>query len=144
MNKPSRVAAGAIGLVAAIALGGTAAEAYGPAANSLGCRLYFSDTGTGTSPTTWSDTFGLTQTPATPSPGQTVTVTLTAAAGPNNGPVPLNAGDVPVIITLALGGSQSGTVTLNMATYPAAAAADVEPMKKALERRLREGAEFRL
>ncbi|GAA3227991.1 hypothetical protein ACFO1B_21825 [Dactylosporangium siamense] len=128
MKTPSRLAAGALGLTAAIALGSTSAEAYGPAANSLGCRLYFSDAGTGTSPTTWNDTFGLTQTPATPSPGQTVTVTFTATTGPNNGPVPLNAGDVPVIIKLALGGSQSGTVTLNMATYPTAPAAAGAPL----------------
>ena len=40
----------------------------------------------------WTDTFGLTQSPATPAPGQTVTVTFTATTGSNNGPVPMNAG----------------------------------------------------
>ncbi|GGM05974.1 hypothetical protein ACFFX1_26865 [Dactylosporangium sucinum] len=129
MGTHSRLAAaGALGLTAAIAFGGATAQAYGPTANSLGCRIYFSDAGTGTSPTTWNDTFALTQSPATPAPGQTVTVTFTAAAGPNNGPVPLNAGDVPVAVKLALGGSQSGTVTLNMATYPAAAAPASAPL----------------
>lgn len=121
-------AAGTLAVVATVGLVGQPAAAYGPAANSLGCRLYFGDSGTGTSPTTWADTFGLTLTPATPSPGQTVTVTLTAAAGPLNGPAPLNIGDVPVVVTVGLAGSQSGTLTLNLAGYPTAAKDPYTPL----------------
>ncbi|MEV4135991.1 hypothetical protein AB0J72_27960 [Dactylosporangium sp. NPDC049742] len=105
---------------------GTAAAA--PVDASLGCRLYFSDAGTGTSPTTWADTFTLSQSPASPAAGQTVTVTLAAVAGVTNGPVPLNAGDVPVRVTVALGGAQTGTVTLDQAAYPAAAKAAGVPL----------------
>ncbi|GAA2609351.1 WxL domain-containing protein [Paractinoplanes durhamensis] len=105
----------------AVAAGAGPAAAYGPTNVSLGCRLYFGNAGTGTSPTTWADTFTLTQTPASPTPGQTVTVSLTAAIGPTNGPAPLNPGDVPVKITVKIAGNQSGTVTLNQAAYPAVA-----------------------
>lgn len=121
MRKKLAVITSSIAAVAALGLIEAPAQAYGPTANSLGCRLYFGDTGTGSSPTTWDDTFGLTLSPATPAPGQTVTVTLTAASGPLNGPAPLNAGDVPVVAKVALGGSQSGTVTLNLAPYPTSA-----------------------
>ena len=34
-------------MLAAASLAGQPAQAYGPVANSLGCRLYFTDTGTG-------------------------------------------------------------------------------------------------
>ncbi|WP_051366692.1 beta strand repeat-containing protein [Hamadaea tsunoensis] len=113
---------------AVLAVPGAPAQAYGPAANTLGCRLYFGDTGTGSSPSTWNDTYGLTLSPAQPTPGQTVTVTFTAAAGPNNGPAPLNAGDVPVVVTVAVSGSQSGTVTLHQAAYPAGSVAGYTPL----------------
>ncbi|BCJ76753.1 hypothetical protein CS0771_62970 [Catellatospora sp. IY07-71] len=121
MRRKWAVVTSSIAVVATLGLVQAPAQAYGPTANSLGCRLYFGDTGTGSSPTTWNDTFGLTLSPVTPAPGQTVTVTLTAATGPDNGPAPLSAGDVPVVVTVALGGSQSGTVTLNLAPYPATA-----------------------
>ncbi|MGW3795603.1 hypothetical protein ACWD8I_31185, partial [Micromonospora arida] len=62
------------------------AAAIGPTAATLGCRLYFNDAGTGSSPTVWQDTFTLTQSPAEPKVGDTVTVTLTAPTGPDNGP----------------------------------------------------------
>lgn len=107
-----------LGLAAVLAVPAPA-SAYGPTANSLGCRIYFSDAGSGTSPTTWADTFTLTQSPAKPAPGQDVAVTFTAAAGPANGPAELTAGSVPVIITLGIAGAQTGTVTLNQAKYPA-------------------------
>ncbi len=123
MRSKWAVVTSSIAVVATLGLVQAPAQAYGPTANSLGCRLYFLDDGEGSSPTTWSDTFGLTLSPVTPAPGQTVTVTLTAAAGPSNGPAPLNAGDVPVVVKVALGGSQSGTVTLNLASYPASAKA---------------------
>ncbi|GIE41870.1 WxL domain-containing protein [Actinoplanes lobatus] len=115
-------------LIAALALAGVVAvqapaSAYGPTASSLGCRIYFSDAGTGSSPSTWADTFTLTQTPASPKPGQTVTVSFTAAEGSTNGPVPLTAGSVPVAVTVGISGSQTGTVTLNQASYPAGAVA---------------------
>ncbi|MEV6969936.1 hypothetical protein AB0M47_32960, partial [Hamadaea sp. NPDC051192] len=121
MRRKWAVLAGSLAVVTVLGLSGSPAQAYGPTANSLGCRLYFGDTGSGSSPTTWDDTFGLTLSPAQPAPGQTVTVTFTAAAGPTNGPAPLNAGDVPVVITVALAGAQTGTATLNLAAYPAAA-----------------------
>jgi hypothetical protein len=115
-------------IAAAAALAGVTvvqapAAAYGPTANSLGCRIYFSDAGTGSSATVWSDTFTLTQSPATPKPGQTVTVSFTAAAGSTNGPVGLTAGSVPVLVTVGISGSQTGTVTLNQANYPSTAVA---------------------
>ncbi|MFC4069344.1 hypothetical protein [Actinoplanes subglobosus] len=94
------------------------AAAYGPTANSLGCRIYFSDAGTGSSASVWDDTFTLTQTPPSPKPGQAVTVSLTAAEGSTNGPVGLTAGTVPVVVTVGISGSQTGTVTLNQANYP--------------------------
>ncbi|GAA1373270.1 WxL domain-containing protein [Catellatospora chokoriensis] len=128
MRSKWAVVTSSIAVVAALGLIEAPAQAYGPTANSLGCRLYFGDTGAGSSPTTWSDTFGLTLSPATPAPGQTVTVTLTAAAGPLNGPAPLVAGDVPVVATVALGGSQSGTVTLNLAPYPTSARDPYTPL----------------
>ncbi|WP_406080983.1 hypothetical protein [Micromonospora sp. NBC_00858] len=104
------------------------AAAVGPTAATLGCRLYFNDAGSGSSPTVWQDTFTLTQSPAAPKVGDTVTVTLTAQAGPDNGPVGLNAGDVPVNVTLALGGSLSGSATLRMSSYPARAVAPADPL----------------
>ncbi|MEV4416539.1 WxL domain-containing protein [Catellatospora sp. NPDC049609] len=128
MRSKWAVVTSSIAAVAALGLIQAPAQAYGPTANSLGCRLYFGDSGTGSSPTTWADTFGLTLSPVTPAPGQTVTVTLTAAAGPDNGPAPLVAGDVPVIVKVALGGSQSGTVTLNMAPYPTGARDPYTPL----------------
>ncbi|GHJ48034.1 hypothetical protein Cs7R123_53760 [Catellatospora sp. TT07R-123] len=121
MRRKPAILTSTLVVVAALGLGSTPAQAYGPTAASLGCRLYFGDTGTGSSPSTWSDTYGLTLSPATPAPGQTVTVTFTAAAGVTNGPAPLNPGDVPVIVKITLGGSQSGSVNLNLAGYPAAA-----------------------
>ncbi|WP_433382721.1 beta strand repeat-containing protein [Actinoplanes sp. CA-142083] len=120
-RKALAVALGTSLAAALVAVGAQPAAAYGPTANSLGCRIYFSDAGTGTSPTTWDDTFTLTQTPATPTPGQTVTVTLVADAGAINGPAPLTAGSVPVVVTVKIAGSQTGTVTLNQANYPATA-----------------------
>ncbi|MEV0134523.1 hypothetical protein AB0H83_39445 [Dactylosporangium sp. NPDC050688] len=135
MSGVRRIATGAavvaaLAPVALAALAGPAApaRAAAPVTADLGCRLYFSDAGTGTSPTVWSDTFTLTQTPASPAAGQAVTVTLAAAAGVTNGPVPLNAGDVPVRVTVALGGAQAGTVTLNQAVYPASAKAAAVPL----------------
>jgi hypothetical protein len=115
-------------IAAAVTLAGVTvvqapAAAYGPTANSLGCRIYFSDAGTGSSPSTWADTYTLTQTPASPKPGQTVTVSFTAAEGSTNGPVPLTAGSVPVVVTVGISGSQTGTVTLNQANYPSGAVA---------------------
>ncbi|NBE83479.1 hypothetical protein [Micromonospora rubida] len=104
------------------------AAAVGPTTETLGCRLYFNDAGTGSSPTVWQDTFTLTQSPAEPKVGDTVTVTLTAKVGPDNGPVGLNAGDVPVNVTLALGGSLSGSATLRMSSYPARAVAPATPL----------------
>ncbi|MET7880873.1 hypothetical protein ACPXB1_27915 [Micromonospora sp. DT68] len=104
------------------------AAAVGPTAGTLGCRLYFNDAGTGSSPTVWQDTFTLTQSPAAPKVGDTVTVTLTAKTGPDNGPVGLNAGDVPVNVTLVLGGSLSGSTTLRMSSYPAGAVAPEAPL----------------
>ncbi|MET7704831.1 hypothetical protein [Micromonospora sp. NPDC005413] len=104
------------------------AGAVGPAAGTLGCRLYFNDAGTGSSPTVWQDTFTLTQSPAAPKVGDTVTVTLTAKTGPDNGPVGLTAGDVPVNVVLALGGSLSGSATLRMSSYPAGAVAPATPL----------------
>jgi hypothetical protein len=127
MRKWASAASG-LAIVATVGLTGQPAQAFGPTAGSLGCRLYFGDSGTGSSPTTWADTFGLTLSPAVPSPGQTVTVTLTATDGPLNGPAPLNAGDVPVVVTVGLGGSQSGTVTLNLTGYPSAARAPYTPL----------------
>ena len=106
----------AVGLVA----GSSPTLAYGPTPGSLGCAIYFGDGSTPSSPTTWNDTFSLTQSPATPAPGQTVTVTFTAQTGSANGPVPLEAGMVPVTVKVALGGSQSGNVTLSHANYPSA------------------------
>ncbi|GAB2921525.1 hypothetical protein GCM10027280_05850 [Micromonospora polyrhachis] len=104
------------------------AAAFGPTAATLGCRLYFNDAGTGSSPTVWQDTFTLTQSPAEPTVGDTVTVTLRAQAGPDNGPVGLNAGDVPVQVTLALGGALSSSATLRMSSYPAQAVAPAAPL----------------
>ena len=50
--------------------------------------MYFSDTGVGQAPTTYSDTFELTVSPASPEPGASVSASLVAAQGPlNNGPV---------------------------------------------------------
>ena len=95
----------AVGLV----VGSTPTLAYGPTAGALGCAIYFGDGDSPSSPTTWNDTYSLTQSPATPAPGQSVTVTFTAQTGSANGPVPLEAGMVPVTVKVALGGSQSGT-----------------------------------
>lgn len=129
MSTVRRIATGAA-VLAAVALGGLAAPALAadPVAATLGCRLYFGDTGTGTSPTSWADSFTLSQSPASPAAGETVTVTLAAVAGVTNGPVPLNAGDVPVRVTVTLGGAQTGTVTLNQAAYPASAKAAAVPL----------------
>ncbi|GIF26130.1 hypothetical protein BJ973_003400 [Actinoplanes tereljensis] len=123
--RKALTAVAAAGLTATAALvavvtGAGPAAAYGPTANSLGCRLYFDPDGEGSSATTWADTFSLTTSPATPTPGQTVTVKLTAAAGPTNGPVALAIGSTPVYATVKIAGSQSGTVTLTQANYPAA------------------------
>ncbi|MEU8243876.1 WxL domain-containing protein [Actinoplanes missouriensis] len=115
-------AGSALALAGVVAVQAPAA-AYGPTANSLGCRIYFSDAGTGSSPSSWADTFTLTTNPASPKPGQSVTVSLTAAEGSTNGPVPLTAGSVPVAVTVGISGAQTGTITLNQSSYPAGAVA---------------------
>jgi hypothetical protein len=116
------VAGAALALAGVVAVQAPAA-AYGPTANSLGCRIYFSDAGAGSSPSTWADTFTLTTNPASPKPGQTVNVSFTAAAGSTNGPVPLTAGSVPVQITVGISGAQTGSITLAQNNYPAGAVA---------------------
>ncbi|WP_433825686.1 WxL domain-containing protein [Actinoplanes sp. CA-015351] len=128
VRRALAVAAGAALALTGVVAVQTPAAAYGPTANSLGCRIYFSDAGTGTSPTTWADTYTLTTNPASPKPGQSVTVSFTAATGSTNGPVALTAGSVPVSISVGISGAQTGTVTLNQSNYPTGAVAAYTPL----------------
>ncbi len=102
----------------------TPASAFNGSA-TLGCRLYF-DTGAGSSPSVYTDTFTLTTSPASPEVGDTVTVTATGAAGPTNGPVALTANtlDVNVIVTR----DGSNPITLTDTTYPNGAVAAQAPL----------------
>jgi hypothetical protein len=109
----------------AVAFGGlavvaTPAQAYGPAESSVKCRLYFSDAGEGISPSTYTDTFTLTASPAAPNPGATVTVTMTGASGPVSGPVEIAAGTMVVRATVDISGDATGSVDLASGAYPAA------------------------
>jgi len=108
------VAAGVVGL-------GTSANAFGPAAESLGCRVYFGDTGTGDIATTYNDTFALTASDTTPEPGDTVTVTFSGTTGFSNGPIPIPAGSLSPSATIDVSGATTDTLSLTTAaSYPAA------------------------
>jgi hypothetical protein len=109
----------------AVALGGlaavaTPAQAYGPAESSVKCRLYFSDSGTGSSPSTYTDSFSLTASPAAPVPGETVTVTVSGASGALTGPVAIAAGSMLMRVTVDISGDATGSVDLVSDPYPAA------------------------
>ena len=119
-----RLTVGAVTAVAVAASGlalAASASAYGPTSSSVKCRLYFGDAGTGISPSTYTDTFSLTTSPASPMAGTTVTVTLSGATGPVGGPVAIAAGTMNVRATIDLSGAQTGSVALVSAAYPAAA-----------------------
>jgi hypothetical protein len=110
--------------VATIAITAPAADAFSGSA-SLGCRLYFADAGTGSSPSTYTDTFSLTLSPASPAPGDTVTVTLAGTTGTLNGPIALAPNLLTVVAAIDLSGASTGTVTVLSSTsannYPSAA-----------------------
>ena len=111
-KKFATVAAAAMAIGGLAAVAAPSAQAYGPASSTINCRLYFSDAGTGSSPTPYTDTFSLTQSPAAPANGATVTVTMTGATGPSTGPLPIAADGQTVRVTAGLSGAQTGTVNL--------------------------------
>ena len=118
-----RLTVGAVTALAVAASGlalAAPATAYGPASSSVKCRLYFGDTGAGISPSTYTDSFSLTASPASPTPGATVTVTLSGSTGPVGGPVPIAASTMNVRATIDLSGAQTGSVALVSPAYPAA------------------------
>src|SRR6478735_1021148 len=66
--------------------------------STLRCRLYFGDAGTGSSATTYNDTFTFTQTPSSPGPNTTVNVSLVGQQGPLGGPAIVDAASEEVLV----------------------------------------------
>ena len=122
-RRRALAAALAVGLAAPLAgLAAQQAQAFGPAPVALACATYVGDAGSPTAPQSYSDTLTLDRSPALPAPGNTVTVTLAVATGPNASGATAAASATPRA-TVALGGTQTGTVALAGAadSYPAAA-----------------------
>lgn len=118
-----RLTVGAVTALAVAASGlafAAPATAYGPASSALHCRLYFGDTGTGVSPSTYTDNLSISVSPAFVKPGSSGTVTVSGATGPTSGPVAIAAGSMVVRVTLQASGANSGAVELTSAAYPAA------------------------
>ena len=107
------------------------ANTFGPTAVGLSCRDYVGGAGTGAAPTTYTGTFTLSQSPATPDIAQATTVTLAAANGPTAASTTA-AGTYTVTATAALSGAIGGSVELATSTsvdnYPAAAVAAGNPL----------------
>ena len=131
MNRNKRFMAGAAALVvAAVGVAGLQglANAYGPATVTLKGSLYLNNTPTTAAPTSNNTPqftgVNLSQSPANPNAGDTVTVTLLATNGPAVGPVGVGANGQVVRSTVSVTGGQTATVTMRSAgttcNYPAA------------------------
>ena len=117
-------AALAIGALGAAGLQGIA-NAYGPTSTSLPGSLFLNNTAASTTATTnntFTDTLTLSNSPANPNAGDSVTVTLSGVNGPSTGPVGVAANGTIVRATIDVSGAQTATVSLASGatcTYPA-------------------------
>ncbi len=118
MNRNKRFMAGAAALVvAAVGVAGLQglANAYGPTSTTLAGSLFLGNTASGTTATTnntYTAVLTLSQSPANPNAGQSVTVTLVSATGPNTGPVGVNANSQVVSSVVNVTGAQTASVQM--------------------------------
>jgi hypothetical protein len=118
MNRNKRFMAGAAALVvAAVGVAGLQglANAYGPTSTTLAGSLFLGNTAGGTTATTnntYTAVLTLSQSPANPNAGQSVTVTLVSATGPNTGPVGVNADSQVVSSIVSVTGAQTASVQM--------------------------------
>ena len=118
MNRNKRFMAGAAALVvAAVGVAGLQglANAYGPTSTTLAGSLFLGNTTGGTTATTnntYTAVLTLSQSPANPNAGQSVTVTLVSATGPNTGPVGVNANSQVVSSVVNVTGAQTASVQM--------------------------------
>ena len=118
MNRNKRFMAGAAALVvAAVGVAGLQglANAYGPTSTTLAGSLFLGNTASGTTATTnntYTAVLTLSQSPANPNAGDSVTVTLVSATGPNTGPVGVNANSQVVSSVVNVTGAQTASVQM--------------------------------
>ena len=118
MNRNKRFMAGAAALVvAAVGVAGLQglANAYGPTSTTLAGSLFLGNTTGGTTATTnntYTAVLTLSQSPANPNAGQSVTVTLVSATGPNTGPVGVNANSQVISSVVNVTGAQTASVQM--------------------------------
>ena len=118
MNRNKRFMAGAAALVvAAVGVAGLQglANAYGPTSTTLAGSLFLGNTTGGTTATTnntYTAVLTLSQSPANPNAGDSVTVTLVSATGPNTGPVGVNANSQVVSSVVNVTGAQTASVQM--------------------------------
>ena len=118
MNRNKRFMAGAAALVvAAVGVAGLQglANAYGPTSTTLAGSLFLGNTASGTTATTnntYTAVLTLSQSPANPNAGQSVTVTLVSATGPNTGPVGVNANSQVISSVVNVTGAQTASVQM--------------------------------
>ena len=118
MNRNKRLMAGAAALVvAAVGVAGLQglANAYGPTSTTLAGSLFLGNTASGTTATTnntYTAVLTLSQSPANPNAGQSVTVTLVSATGPNTGPVGVNANSQVISSVVNVTGAQTASVQM--------------------------------
>ena len=118
MNRNKRLMAGVAALaVAAVGVAGLQglANAYGPTSTSLAGSLFLGNTTGGTTATTnntYTAVLTLSQSPANPNAGQSVTVTLVSATGPFTGPVGVNANSQVISSVVNVTGAQTASVQM--------------------------------
>ena len=117
------VAAGALAVTGIAVVTAPAADAYS-GSETIRCRLYFSDAGVGSSPSSWTETISLTQSPANPNAGDNVTVTVSSTGGGNNGPIGVNANTLRLAVNVVGTGTAPSSVALQssavgVGSYPA-------------------------
>ena len=118
MNRNKRFMAGAAALVvAAVGVAGLQglANAYGPTSTTLAGSLFLGNTASGTTATTnntYTAVLTLSQSPANPNAGQSVTVTLVSATGPFTGPVGVNANPQVISSVVNVTGAQTASVQM--------------------------------
>ena len=118
MNRNKRLMAGAAALVvAAVGVAGLQglANAYGPTSTTLAGSLFLGNTTGGTTATTnntYTAVLTLSQSPANPNAGQSVTVTLVSATGPFTCPVGVNANSQVISSVVNVTGAQTASVQM--------------------------------
>lgn len=117
MTKKRLMAGAAALVVAAVGVAGLQglANAYGPTSTTLAGSLFLGNTAGGTTATTnntYTAVLTLSQSPANPNAGDSVTVTLVSATGPNTGPVGVNANSQVVSSIVSVTGAQTASVQM--------------------------------